>query len=74
MTTQQNDTAALTDEQLDAASGGPHYTDWVGFRSIDTRLGRNVLADLEHGPGLHDYHVMVKRRSHQISVSWPLGG
>ena len=35
MTTQQNDTAALTDEQLDAVSGGPHYHSWrVGFRSI----------------------------------------
>ena len=34
MTTQHNDTAALTDEQLDAVSGGPHYTNWNGFRSI----------------------------------------
>ena len=31
MTTQQNDTAALTDEQLDAVAGGtPHYTDFTG--------------------------------------------
>ena len=30
MTTKQNDAAALTDEQVDAVSGGPHYTTWSG--------------------------------------------
>ncbi len=42
MTTQQNDTAALTDEQLDAASGEPHYTDWVGFRLIAPGSARSA--------------------------------
>ena len=28
MATKQTDTVAMTDEQLDGVSGGPHYTDW----------------------------------------------
>jgi hypothetical protein len=32
MMTKQNDAVALTDEQLDGVSGGPHYSDWNGSR------------------------------------------
>ena len=32
MTTKQTDTVAMTDEQLDGVSGGPHYSDWSGSR------------------------------------------
>mgnify|MGYP004067010525 CR=1 FL=1 len=32
MTTKQNDAAAMTEEQLDGVSGGPHYSDWNGSR------------------------------------------
>jgi hypothetical protein len=30
MMTKQTDTVAMTDEQLDGVSGGPHYTDFRG--------------------------------------------
>ena len=30
MTTKQTDTVAMTDEQLDGVSGGPHYSDFGG--------------------------------------------
>ena len=36
MATKQTDTVAMTDEQLDGVSGGPHYKDWHG-------LGHNVV-------------------------------
>ena len=36
MTTKQNDAAAMTQEQLDGVSGGPHYSDWHA-------LGHNVI-------------------------------
>ena len=32
MTTKQTDAVAMTEEQLDAVSGGPHYTDFNGGR------------------------------------------
>ena len=32
MTTKQTDTVAMTEEQLDGVSGGPHYSDWNGSR------------------------------------------
>ena len=32
MMTKQNDAVALTEEQLDGVSGGPHYGDWNGSR------------------------------------------
>ena len=32
MATKQTDTVAMTDEQLDGVSGGPHYSDWNGSR------------------------------------------
>ena len=32
MATKQTDTVAMTDEQLDGVSGGPHYSDWKGSR------------------------------------------
>jgi len=32
MTTKQTDTVAMTDEQLDGVSGGPHYSNWHGSR------------------------------------------
>ena len=50
MATKQTDTVAMTDEQLDGVSGGPHIRNY------------GVTAPIQ------------KRRSHQISVSWPLGG
>jgi len=30
MATKQTDTVAMTEEQLDGVSGGPHYSDWNG--------------------------------------------
>ena len=30
MATKQTDTVAMTDEQLDGVSGGPHYSDFRG--------------------------------------------
>ena len=36
MTTKQTDTVAMTQEQLDGVSGGPHYSDWHA-------LGHNVI-------------------------------
>ncbi len=36
MTTKQTDTVAMTEEQLDGVSGGPHYSDWHA-------LGHNVI-------------------------------
>ena len=36
MATKQNDAAAMTQEQLDGVSGGPHYSDWHA-------LGHNVI-------------------------------
>ena len=30
MTTKQTDTVAMTEEQLDGVSGGPHYKDYSG--------------------------------------------
>ena len=32
MATKQTDTVAMTEEQLDGVSGGPHYSDWNGSR------------------------------------------
>ena len=32
MATKQTDTVAMTEEQLDGVSGGPHYSDWSGSR------------------------------------------
>ena len=32
MATKQTDTVAMTEEQLDGVSGGPHYSDWKGSR------------------------------------------
>ena len=32
MATKQTDAAAMTQEQLDGVSGGPHYSDWNGSR------------------------------------------
>ena len=32
MATKQNDAAAMTQEQLDGVSGGPHYSTWGGTR------------------------------------------
>ena len=32
MATKQTDTVAMTEEQLDGVSGGPHYSDWHGLR------------------------------------------
>ena len=32
MATKQNDAVAMTDEQLDGVSGGPHYKDWTSSR------------------------------------------
>ena len=32
MATTQTDTVAMTEEQLDGVSGGPHYSDWKGSR------------------------------------------
>ena len=32
MTTKQNDTNLMSDEQLDVLSGGPHYSDFSGTR------------------------------------------
>ena len=41
MMTKQNDTAAMTEEQLDAVSGGPHYTNW-GCGMFYRNLNRNA--------------------------------
>ena len=32
MTTKQTDAVAMTEQQLDGVSGGPHYSDWNGSR------------------------------------------
>ena len=45
MTTKKNDMTALTDEQLDAVSGGLHYRDWVyGSRSIYRNRNASLVS------------------------------
>ena len=44
MMTKQNDAATMTDEQLDAVSGGPHYTNWNRFRSIYRNRSASLVS------------------------------
>ena len=66
MTTEQNNTAALTDEQLDAVSGSPHYSDWSGkgsfYRNRSASLvSAEPLPSLSPRMGLKGNHVGVVR-------------
>jgi len=44
MTTKQNDAATMTEEQLDAVSGGPHYTNWNRFRSTYRNRSASLVS------------------------------
>ena len=45
MTTKQKDAAAMTQEQLDGVSGGPHYTNWYGVTApIQKRRANRITA------------------------------
>ena len=50
MATKQTDTVAMTDEQLDGVSGGPHYKDFGGRFQL---VGGAALGDIkgEHVQG-----------------------
>ncbi len=45
MTTKQHDTVALTEEQLDGVSGGPHYTNWNGVTARIQQRRSNRTTD-----------------------------
>ena len=46
MATKQTDTVAMTDEQLDGVSGGPHYKNWNGSRhNVIQRRRSNRTVD-----------------------------
>ena len=46
MATKQNDAAAMTQEQLDGVSGGPHYKDYSGVTApIQQRRSNRTFYD-----------------------------
>ena len=45
MTTQQHDTVAMTEEQLNEVSGGPHYTNWNGVTARIQQRRPNRTTD-----------------------------
>jgi len=44
MTTKQNDAATMTEEQLDAVSGGPHIRNFNGFRLIYRNRSASLVS------------------------------
>ena len=44
MTTKQNDAAAMTEEQLDEVSGGPHIRNYGVTASIQNRRSNRITA------------------------------
>ena len=45
MATKQTDTVAMTEQQLDDVSGGPHYTNWYGVTAPIQKRRSNRTVD-----------------------------